>query len=132
MTLLRKMLLGQAVLWSAAGIAVALLPHWVLVTLFRQVPYPDYTYVRVCGAMSIGLSLLAVLVAQKLDDVWWWAWSFAITDASIATITGLNALVGRPTGSGIVLWWLFSALNALLAVGLLLGIGHAGEERPFA
>ncbi|MDP9330560.1 MAG: hypothetical protein M3P11_08000 [Actinomycetota bacterium] len=131
MTLLRKMLLGQAVLWSSAGIAVALLPHWVLVTLFRQVPYPDYTYVRACGVMSMGFSLLAVLVAQKLDDVWWWAWTFAITDAALATITGLNALVGA-RDSGIVLWWLFSALNALLAVGLLVGIGRAGEEKPFA
>jgi hypothetical protein len=132
MATLRKMLLAQAGVWIAAGVGIVLLPHWILVTLFRQMPYPDYTYVRVCGAMSIGISLLAILVAQRLDDVWWWAWAFAITDAAIATITGLNALFGRPSGSAIVLWWVFSGANAALAAGLLFGIGHAGEEKPFA
>ena len=131
MTLLDKVLRAQAVVWTAAGLGVVAVPRWVLVTVFKQVPYPDYTYVRVSGAMAIGLSLLAVLVARKIEDVWWWAWTFAITDAALATITGLNALVGA-RDSGIVLWWLFSALNALLAVGLLLGIGRAGEEKPFA
>ena len=131
MTLLDRVLRAQALVWTAAGLGVVAVPRWVLVTVFKQVPYPDYTYVRVSGAMAIGLSLLAVLVARKIEDVWWWAWSFAITDAAVATITATNALVGRPDGSSALLWWLVSAVNAALAAGLLVGLGRTGQEKPF-
>ena len=132
MTLLDKVLRAQAAVWTAAGLGVVAVPRWVLVTVFKQVPYPDYTYVRVSGAMAIGLSLLAVLVARKIEDVWWWAWSIAITDAAVATIVAVNALVGRPGGSAVPFWWLFCGVNAALAAGLLLGLGRAGQEKPFA
>jgi len=131
MTLLNRVLRAQAAVWTAAGLAVVAAPRWVLVTAFKQVPYPDYTYVRVSGAMAIGFSLLAVLVARRADEVWWWAWGFAITDAAVATITATNALVGRPDGSSALLWWLFAAVNAALAAGLLAGLGRTGQEKPF-
>ena len=132
MAFLRRALQLFAAVWGACGLAIAVTPRWILVSWFDQVPYPDYTYVRVSGAMAIGLSLLAVLVGRKIEDVWWWAWSFAITDAAVATIVAVNALVGGPEGSAVTFWWLFCALNAALAAGLLLGLGRAGQEKPFA
>jgi hypothetical protein len=132
MILLRRMLRVQAAVWALAGSAVAVAPSMVLVTIFKQVPYPDYAYVRVSGIMSIGFALLAILVSQRIEDVWWWAWAFAITDAGLATVTALNALVGRPPASGAGLWWIFAALNAALGAGLLVGLRRSGEEKPFA
>jgi hypothetical protein len=134
MTLLQRVLRAQAIVWTVCGLAVIGVPRWVLVTLFGQVPYPDYTYVRVSGAMAIGFSLLAVLVSRRLDDLWWWTWSLAITDAVLATITAIDALVimaSDGSRAGVAFWWLFAALNAALATGLLLGLGRAGQEKPF-
>ena len=132
MMLLRRMLRVQAAIWALAGSAVAVAPSTVLVTIFKQVPYPDYAYVRVSGIMSIGFALLAILVSQRIEDVWWWAWAFAITDAGLATVTALNALVGRPPASGAGLWWIFAAVNAALAAGLLVGLRRSEDEKPFA
>lgn len=132
MKLLRRVLYYQAAMWTACGLAVAVAPRWVLQTLFDQVPYPDHTYVRVCGVMSVGLALTMVLVAQKVEDLWWWSWAFALTDAAIVTITALHALFGLPDGSGALLWWLFAGVNAALGAALLAGMGFAAQEKPFA
>lgn len=132
MKLLRRVLYYQAVIWTGCGLAVIIAPRWVLVTLFDQVPYPDYGYVRTTGAMSVGLALLMVLVAQKIEDLWWWSWAFALTDAALVTITSLNVLFGLPAGSGAVLWWLFAGVNLALGTGLLAGMGLASQDKPFA
>ncbi len=132
MNLLRRVLYYQAAVWTACGLAIAVAPRPVLQTIFDQVPYPDDAYVRVCGAMSIGLALMMVLVAQKIEDLWWWSWAFALTDAAIVTITALHALFGLPDGSGAMLWWLFAGVNAVFAAALLTGLGFAAQEKPFA
>jgi hypothetical protein len=131
MTLLRRSLLAFAIVWAGCGAVITIVPRWALVDVFAQVPYPDYTYVRVSGTAGIGLALLAVLVSRSLDTVWWWSWAFALTTALVATVTALNALFSVPSGAGHVLWWFFAATNAALAAGLLAGLGHAGQEKPF-
>ena len=131
MKLLRRVLYYQAAVWSACGLAVAIAPHWVLQTLFDQIPYPDDAYVRVSGVMSVGLALTMVLVAQKIEDLWWWSWAFALTDAGIVTITALHALFGLPGDSGAALWWLFASVNLTLGAALLAGMGLAAQEKPF-
>src|SRR5881296_2862613 len=47
MSLLRRVLYWHATVWTACGIAIAVVPRWVLVTLFDQPAYPQYAYVRV-------------------------------------------------------------------------------------
>jgi hypothetical protein len=131
MKLLRRILYEHAAVWAVCGVAIALAPRWILRTLFDQVPSPDDTYVRICGVMSIGASLTMVLVAQKLEEVWWWAWAFAITDAAIASITAFHAAFGLPRGSSPALWWIFATVSALLTVGLLAGLARAADEKPF-
>jgi hypothetical protein len=130
-TVLRRSLLAFAVVWAGCGTAVAVVPRWVLVDLFDQVRYPDYAYVRVSGTAAIGLALLAVLVSRSLDSVWWWSWAFVLSAALTATVTTLNAIFSVPPGSGTFLWWVFAATNAALAAGLLVGLGRAGQEKPF-
>jgi hypothetical protein len=130
-TFLRRSLLAFAVVWAGCGAAIALVPRVVLIDLFDQVEYPDYAYVRVCGVAAIGLALLAVLVSRSLGTVWWWSWAFALTAALTATVTTLNALFSVPKDTGHIFWWLFAASNAVLAAGLLIGLGRAGQEKPF-
>jgi hypothetical protein len=131
MKLLRRALYCQAAVWAACGLAIAIAPALILQRLFDQVPYPDDTYVRISGVMSVGAALMMVLVAQKLDDVWWWSWAFAAMDAAIVTITGLHALLGPPDGSGVLLWWLFAGVNLGLGGAVLTGMARAGQEKPF-
>jgi peptidoglycan/LPS O-acetylase OafA/YrhL len=132
MLLLRRMLRGQAAVWAVCGSIVAVAPSFVLTSMFNQVPYPDYGFVRVCGVMAIGFALLAILISQKLDEVWWWSWAFAITDGGVAIVTAMNALFGKPPASGAFFWWVFALVNGALAGGLLTGLARAGEEKPFA
>ena len=131
MALLRRVLYWMATAWALCGVAVAVAPRWILVSLFDQRPYPDYTYVRATGVMSVGLAMLMVLVAQHLDDMWWFSWTFALVGAALATISALNALFGVPAGSGSLLWWLFAGANTAFTAGVLVGMGRAGQEKPF-
>jgi hypothetical protein len=130
--LLRRVLLAQAAVWAACGVAIVIVPHRILHRMFDQPTYPDYTYVRVTGIMSAGLALLMVLVSQRIDELWWWAWAFILMTAGIVTTTGLHALFGGPAGSSPALWWLFAGLNALFLVGLLAGMTAASREKPLA
>jgi len=131
MTLLRRVLYWQAALWAASGLVEVVAPRWFLETLMRQPPVRDLVYVRALGVMGVAFAMLMVLVAQRLEDVWWWAWVFAITDAALGTICGLNALLGPEEGSATVFWWLLAAGNVAFAAGLLLGMARAGHEKPF-
>jgi hypothetical protein len=82
--------------------------------------------------MSIGFALVAILLSQHLEDIWWWAWAFAITDAGIVTVAVLNVLFAKPSMSGAAFWWVFAALNGALGAGMLVALGRAGQEKPFA
>jgi hypothetical protein len=126
------MLRIQAAIWAVAGTAVSVAPRFVLVSISKQAPLPDYSYPRIIGIMSIGFALMAVLLSQHLQDIWWWSWAFAITDAGIVTVTVLNVLIAKPSISGAALWWAFAGVNSVLAAGLLVGLGRAGQEKPFA
>jgi hypothetical protein len=128
--LLRRVLTVQAAVWGACGVAVVVVPHRIIHRVFDQPAYPDYTYVRLTGIMSAGLAMLMVLVAQRIEDAWWWAWAFILTTAGIVTATGLHALFGGPVGARPALWWLFAGLNGLFLVGLLAGMAAASREKP--
>lgn len=130
MKLLKRVLYLQAAVWAGCGVAIAAVPRFVLVNIFGQVPYPDYAYVRVAGVLSFALALLMVSVAQRLEEVWWFGWAFVIAAAATAVIAVLNALVGRPDGSGAFLWWLFAGASAAFTVGLIWGLAKSGMEKP--
>ena len=130
MTLLKRMLYLQAAATAAIGLALVALPKLVLISLFGQVHYPEYAWVRITGAQALGLAMMMVLVAHRAAEVWWWSWAFAIVTGLIALIAALNALLGLPDGASPVLWWLIAALNSAFTLGLLWGLGRTGQERP--
>ena len=131
MKLLRRLLTLQAVLWFLGGLATIAAPGWVLEGLLGQPPLSQYAWVRAGGVMAVVLALLMVLIAQKIEDLWWWSWAFAALDVGIATVFAVTALVGIPDGAPAWPWWLVAAVNGALGAGLLLGMGQAGQEKPF-
>ena len=131
MKLLRRLLEVLAALWGLTGALLLLAPRWTTETLLHQVPVGDATWLRLAGVMSLVLALLIVLVQQHLSEVWWWAWAFAVLEAGVATVCVLHALFGVPAGAEAWAWWLLGAVSGALAAGLLLGLGYAGQEKPF-
>jgi hypothetical protein len=120
----------QALVWAACGIAIAVAPRFVLVTLFDLPPLPDQGYVRIAGVFAFSLSLLMVLVARRLETLWWFAWAFVLATAGSAIVAALDALFGLPDGVSPLLWWVFAAVSTAFMVGLLAGLAKTGTERP--
>ena len=54
----------EAAVWAACGVAIAVAPRFVLVTVFDLPQLPDQGYVRIAGVFAFSLSLLMVLVAR--------------------------------------------------------------------
>jgi hypothetical protein len=127
--LLRRVLILQAGVWAACGLAIAVIPRFVLVTIFDLPAQPDQGYVRIAGIFAFSLSLLMVLVARRLTDLWWFAWAFVIATGGSAIVAALNALWGLPEGTSPLLWWLFAAASTLFTFGLVAGLARTGTER---
>jgi hypothetical protein len=130
MRVLRGTLYAMAAVWAGSGVALVGAPRWVLVDVFGQVPYPDYAYVRVAGVVSFSTALLMVITAQRLDEMWVFAWAFAIAGAGTFLVALANAAWGRPDGSDAFLWWLFAALSLAFTLSLVAGLAKTGTERP--
>lgn len=130
MTLLKRVLYLQAAATAVIGLALVALPKFVLISLFGQVHYPEYAWVRIAGAQALGLAMVMVLVAHRAAEVWWWSWAFAIVTALTAVIAGLNALLGLPDDASPALWWLIAGVSGAFTIGLLWGLGRTGQERP--
>ncbi len=99
MDLLKRVLIIEAGVWAVCGLAIAVAPRFVLVTMFDLPPLPDQGYVRIAGVFAFSLSLLMVLVARRLETLWWFAWAFVIATAGSAIVAALNALFGLPDGA---------------------------------
>ena len=130
MDVLKRVLLLQATVWAVCGLGIALVPRFVLVTLFDLPEAPDLGYVRVAGVCSLSLAMLMVLLSRRLAELWWWSWAFVVAAAGTALVAVLNALFGLPEGASPLLWWLFAAASAAFTVGLVAGLAKAGTERP--
>lgn len=130
MLILRRFLWLAAAIWGVAGAALVFFPRWVMETLFDQFPYPDFAGVRIAGVGAIALAMLMVIVANHLNDAWWWSWAFVVATGGTAGVALLNALFGLPKGESSTMWWLLVGINAFLGLGLIWGLAKTGTERP--
>jgi hypothetical protein len=130
-TFLRRILYIQAALWGLFGVALAIAPGWLTVTIGGQPPV-DRVWMRAMGVMSVVFALLMILVAQRLEDVWWWSWAFVVLEAGTATVFALHALFGLPEGAAAWWCWLLAAANGLIGALELVGLGLSAQEKPFA
>ena len=102
MTLLRRTLKVQAALWLLWSLALGLAPRLVLEDLFSQPILAEYAWVRASAVMGAVLALLMVLVAQRIEELWWWSWAFAVLEVGTATVFAINAAVrGARRGGGL-------------------------------
>ncbi len=130
MALLRRVLYLQALLWSAFGLALAVAPRLVLVSILGQTRYTEYAWVRLAGVASFSLALLMVMVAHRVEELWWWSWAFALMAAATGVVVTLNASFGLPPGASAWMWWVYSGVAWAFAIALAWGLGRAGLERP--
>ena len=132
MTFLRRVLKAQALLWAIFGSVIGIAPRWVLDTVAGQPAPADDAWFRGLGVMAVVLALLMVLVAQRLEDVWWWSWAFVVLEAGTATVFALHVLFGLPDGASAWSWWLLACVNGAVGALELVGLGLAAQEKPFA
>ena len=128
MALLRRILYLDALVRTLGGLALLLVPGWLLVDVAGQRPYPDDTLIRELGVASIALALLMVLVGHRVPELWWWAWAFVVLEGGTAIVQTLRAAFGASEGAAA--WWAFAAVSWIFTFGLLIGIARAGTEAP--
>lgn len=129
MKLLRAVLRWQAVLWAVMGLALLVAPGWLVERLLDQAPLEEDGWMRVAGVMAIALAGQMVLVGRRVEELWWWAWTFALLELGTAAALLLNAVFGPPNGSPAWPWWALGILNAGLAAVEISALAKAGTER---
>lgn len=130
MKLLRRVLYWEAAVWTLAGAALSLFPRPILHLAFDQPHAVEYAWVRITGIQAVGLALLMILVAHRIEDLWWFSWAFVLTGGGVALLCALNALFGLPRGASALLWWLMAGIDGLFTGLLLAGLAKTGIERP--
>ena len=80
--------------------------------------------------MGIVLAMFMVLVAQRIGDVWWWSWAFAVLSAGLATLCIVTGALGVPAGSASWPWWGLGLGHLVLGALDLMGLSLAGQEKP--
>jgi len=128
--LLRRVLYWQAALWAATAVALVAVPGWLVERVLDQPPLGEDAWLRITGVTAFALAMLMVLVANRLDDVWWWAWAFVILEAGTAAVFVLNALAGLAEGVAAWPWWVLGAVNALVGAVELAALARTGVEKP--
>ena len=131
MSVLRRALHAQAAVWAVAGAALLIAPGWIVESVLGQPALGESAWLRMLGAQAVGLAMLMVLVARRLQDLWWWAWAFALVSVATAVIAVLNAAFGLGPGESAVLWWLMGSACLLLAAAILWGLAITAQENPF-
>jgi hypothetical protein len=131
MKALRRVLYLQAAVWTLSGVALLVAPRFVLVTMFDQSQHQQFSWMRLLGIHALGLAMIMVLVAHRVEELWWWSWAFAFVTVVTAAVVLLNAAFGLGPGESSALWWVFSAVAVLFSLGLLFGLYGASREQPF-
>lgn len=138
MAVLRRVLYAQAAIAAVLGVVLAAVPRLFLETLFDQVPLPEYAWVRLVGIQLLATAMFSVLVAQRVEDLWFWGWAFAIPAALAFLVFGATAAVGLECAEvngvahcpGALLWWILAAIAGALSAGFVLALARASQDAP--
>ena len=129
MTLLRNVLRLQAAVWALAGLGLALVPVRLVVGLMNQTTAGDAAWLRILGVLAIVVAAQMILVTRKLEELWWWSWSFVVLEAGVAAVATLNAMFGVPEGAAGWPWWLLAGASWGFMLLDLAALAKAGTER---
>jgi hypothetical protein len=81
------------------------------------------------GVGAFALAMLMAMVANHVEENWWWSWAFVVGSGGIALVSFARA-VSDPADSSSVAWWGTFATNALFTGQLVWGLAKTGTERP--
>ena len=129
MTFLRQVLRWQAILWAAFGLVLVVAPSALVEGLLDQGPLTEDVWLRALGVASIVLAAQMVLVGRRIEDLWWWSWSFVLLELGTAVVFALNAVFGVPEGADVWSWWALAVVNAVVGTLEVVGLARAGTER---
>lgn len=130
MDLLRRALYLKALESALGGLALVIVPRFLLVSVLGQPEYRDYAFVRMLGVADLSLALVITLVAHRLEELWWWSWAFLVLAAGTAAVVTLHAAFGLPEEASPWMWWALGLFDWAIAAGVLWGIARTGEEAP--
>lgn len=126
--LLRRVLYLKALDSFLGGLGLVLAPRFLLITVLGQPEYPDYALVRLLGVADVALALVIVLVAQRVQELWWWSWAFVVLTGGTAAVITLHVAFGLPEGASPWMWVVLAAFSWAIAFGLLWGLARAATE----
>jgi hypothetical protein len=126
--LLRRVLYLDALVTSVVGLALIAAPAWAFETLLGQPAALDTAIHRLAGVASFTLALLMVLVAHRVEELWWWCWAFVVLEVGAAAVATLHAGFGLPDSAEAWPWWAVGILSWAFAGAFLWGIARAGAE----
>lgn len=129
---LRRALYVQGGLFLVAGLVLASIPATVVGHVFGEaLPQSGVqAWIRLSGLQAIALAMLMVMVGHRVEELWWWAWAFAIGTFSMASVVVLNAAFGLSATESSVAWWLFALILIALTSAMLYGLSVSSRERP--
>jgi hypothetical protein len=129
-TILRRVLYLDALISAVVGVTLAAAPGWVFEDVLGQPAVADTAMHRLAGVASFSLALLMVLVAHRVEELWWWCWAFVVLEVGAAAVAALNAVFGLPPGAAAWPWWALGIGSWLFGGAFLWGIARAGAEAP--
>lgn len=104
-------------------------PGWLTETVLDQGQLGEDAWLRAAGVMAIALAAQMVLVGHRIEELWWWSWTFVVLQIATTLVFVANALLGVPDGAAAWPWWLLAALDASAGIVLLGALARAGTER---
>jgi hypothetical protein len=118
----------MAVLWALSGLILLVAPGWVVRSMSQGALGED-AWLRVAGVMSIALAAQMVLVARRIEELWWWSWTFVLLEIATALVLVTSGLLGLPEGAASWPWWVVGVVHAGLAGSGIAALARAGTER---
>ena len=129
MTILRNVLRWQAVRWGLVGALLAVAPRAVVAGWLSQRGVFDTFWIRTLGITSIVIAAQMVLVGRKLEELWWWAWSFVVLELATGLLAAAHILTDPPPGSAEWPFVVAAVVSLAFAAVGIVGLATTGTER---
>jgi hypothetical protein len=117
------------VLWAGFGLVLAVAPGWLVEVLLDQPSVGEDAWLRAAGVMAVALAAQMVLVGHRIEELWWWSWTFVFLEIGTALVFVLNATIGLREDAAVWGWWTLALVNVSLAAGEAAALAKAGTER---
>jgi hypothetical protein len=128
-SLLRRVLRWQAIGSAVLGLALVFAPGPVVEGAMDQPLLREDAWVRLLGVAALALAAQMVLVQRRVEDLWWWTWSFVALEVGVGGVFLLNALLGVPADAPSWPWWAGAGISLAWAGLDVAGLAKAGTER---